>query len=476
MSHIPELAFMPHPPVIIPEIGDGRQLKAQNTIEGMKNIAKLVGEIKPEVILFISPHGNMFRNGVSFLYEDEVSGDFSDFGNDKITFTKKIDKNLTQLIGSLMDDKDLVNIFLDHTLAGIYNCKVTLDHGVLVPLYFIDQVYSDYEIVHITPGFLPLDEIYTIGNVIKIALSNIDKRCMIVASGDLSHCLSNQGPYEYNPMGELFDDIVVSSFKKNEVINLITMDEEIYEQAGQCALRSYIMAYGALDEHILDSLIFSYEAPFGVGYLTGFITASPEHIPSLQNRINISEEEKYERLMSLEDEYIKLARAAIVHYVNTGEKLDINKVKNDYSNRFLDYVLNTKKSTFVSLHKFGHLRGCMGTISPTSDCLADEIIYNAIQSSVDDPRFNPVTASELKVLEIKVDILHDMEKIASKSELNIKKYGVLVKKGLKRGVLLPNLKEVQSVDEQVDIAMKKAGIHTIEGTELYRFEVERHEI
>ena len=171
---------------------------------------------------------------------------------------------------------------------------------------------------------------------------------------------------------------------------------------------------------------------------------------------------------SAEDAYVTLARNTIENYIKNGTIIE--KPLN-----LPEEMLKRKAGTFVSLHKDGDLRGCIGTISPLRGCIADEIISNAISASVRDPRFSPVRPDELPFLEYSVDVLSDTESISSPEELDVKRYGVIVTKGNRRGLLLPNLEGVDTVSEQIDIARRKAGIAPDEeGVELERFEVVRH--
>ena len=137
-------------------------------------------------------------------------------------------------------------------------------------------------------------------------------------------------------------------------------------------------------------------------------------------------------------------------------------------------MLERRAGTFVSLHKDGKLRGCIGTIAATQGNIAEEIIQNAISACSRDPRFAPVTMGELKTLEISVDVLGDLEPIKSPEELDVKRYGVVVSHGRKRGLLLPNLDGVDTVEEQIEIARQKGGIRESEPYQLERFEVVRH--
>ena len=139
-----------------------------------------------------------------------------------------------------------------------------------------------------------------------------------------------------------------------------------------------------------------------------------------------------------------------------------------------DELLNVKAGAFVSIHKFGALRGCIGTIAPTQENLAQEIIQNAVSAVSKDPRFEPVDESELKWLDINVDVLGEPEKIKSEAELDVKKYGVIVQSGYKRGLLLPDLDGVDTVEEQVAIARRKGGIAPGEKVDMFRFQVVRH--
>jgi len=173
--------------------------------------------------------------------------------------------------------------------------------------------------------------------------------------------------------------------------------------------------------------------------------------------------------MKAKDEsiYVRLARETIESYIEHGKiitpPLALPKE-----------MINQKAGVFVSLKKFGDLRGCIGTFMPTQENIAQEIINNAISAAVDDPRFSPVNASELKDLTISVDILSNPEEAKDISQFDPKKYGVIVSSGYKKGLLLPDLEGVDTVEYQIDIAKRKAGIFPGEKIKLYRFEVKRY--
>ena len=137
-------------------------------------------------------------------------------------------------------------------------------------------------------------------------------------------------------------------------------------------------------------------------------------------------------------------------------------------------MLTKRAGAFVSIHKNGQLRGCIGTIAPTRDSLAEEIVMNAVSACSRDPRFKPIGPDELRFLEISVDVLGEPEDIASPDELDVKRYGVIVSCGHRRGLLLPDLEGVDTAEEQISIARRKGGIGEHEPYTLQRFEVVRH--
>lgn len=168
-----------------------------------------------------------------------------------------------------------------------------------------------------------------------------------------------------------------------------------------------------------------------------------------------------------EDAYVQLARKTIEEHVRTGQIIDTPQ-------GLPEAMYNDRAGVFVSIKEDGRLRGCIGTICAVQDSIAEEIIHNAISASSQDPRFYPIKPEELDRLTISVDVLGDMEKISSPDELDVKRYGVVVTKGYKRGLLLPNLEGVDTVADQIAIAKQKAGIAEAEEAGLERFEVVRH--
>ena len=168
------------------------------------------------------------------------------------------------------------------------------------------------------------------------------------------------------------------------------------------------------------------------------------------------------------DPFVRLARESLTHYLKEKEYLPTPP-------GLPDELMKRRAGAFVTLKKHGDLRGCIGTIAAVTPSLAEEIIRNAVASGTQDPRFPAVSVHELPEITFSVDVLSDAEDISSPAELDVKRYGVIVTSGYRRGLLLPNLEGVDTVEDQIAIALRKAGISKDENYQLERFEVVRHE-
>jgi AmmeMemoRadiSam system protein A len=228
------------------------------------------------------------------------------------------------------------------------------------------------------------------------------------------------------------------------------------------------MMAGAFDGMAVEARQLSHEDVTGVGYgICSFIPSVPDDSRKfLDQYLEKKADEAAQRLAS-SDEYVKLARKSLESWIK-------DRVKIRVPDGLPAEMTGKRAGAFVSIHKNGSLRGCIGTIAPTADSVAQEIINNAISASTNDPRFDPIRPDELKWLEISVDVLGEAEDIDSPDELDVKRYGVIVSKGFRKGLLLPDLEGVDTVEQQIDIARRKAGIAPGEKVKLQRFEVIRH--
>lgn len=257
-------------------------------------------------------------------------------------------------------------------------------------------------------------------------------------------------------------------FASGDFRKLLLTPSDLAENAAECGLRSFWIMAGALDRLAVDAELLSYEGPFGVGYgVASFLVTGRDEARNFGEQAASEERRRLAAIKEHEDIYVRLARLSLETYVQSHGYAKL-------SDGLPEGLTQTKAGAFVSLKKDGRLRGCIGTILPTQDSLAKEILRNAISAGTQDPRFSPVTVDELPDLVYDVDVLTTPERIADKTQLDVKRYGVIVESGGRRGLLLPDLAGVDSVDEQIDIARRKGNIGRNEKVTLYRFEVVRH--
>ncbi|MBR6295201.1 MAG: AmmeMemoRadiSam system protein A [Treponema sp.] len=455
-------AFMvPHPPMIVPAVGKGSERQIEKTIRAYEKVADEIASLKPDTIIISSPHSIMYSDYFHISPGTGAEGSFADFGAGEIKFNVQYD---TELV-SMISDRAKCTGFP----AGIMGeRKKELDHGTMVPLWFIQKKYRDFKLLRTGLSGFDLLKHYEYGIMIKDAVEDLDRKAVFVASGDLSHKLQTYGPYGFADEGPEYDERIMDVCSAARFGELFDFDESFCEKAAECGHKSFVIMAGALDGKFVEAKQYSHEDVTGVGYgICSFIpTGDDESRHFLKNRLQIVEDE-LEKKKQKSDAYVKLARASAESYVRNGEIIEVP-----------DWVpgemLKAKAGAFVSIHKFGALRGCIGTILPTKENLAEEIIRNAVSAVSEDPRFDSVEAEELKWLDINVDVLGEPEKIKSKDELDVKKYGVIVQSGYKRGLLLPDLDGVDTVEQQIEIARRKGGISPSEKIELSRFEVVRH--
>jgi len=456
--------IMPHPPIIVEEIGKDERSKAENTIKACESIGKEIENLKPETIIIITPHGPLFSDALAISSGSIIKGDLGSFNAPEIKFNINIDEKLTELIREKAIEKDLIVVPIDEVSANQYGISSELDHGSMVPLYFINKYYKDYNIVHITYGLLSKVRLYEFGIAIKEAVSAQDKSVVVIASGDLSHKLSEEGPYGFSEAGVEFDKKIIELLKNGDAEGIFSIDKRLIKGAGECGLRSFYILFGSMEEKDISGELLSYEAPFGTGYGVMKFNTTENKVKQMLLKINELRNREIEKIRQCEDVYAKLARASLEHYVKTGEYMTMPLLH--------DKMLQERNGVFVSIKKEGELRGCIGTIFPSTDCIANEIIRNSVEAGLKDPRFLPVEEEELQELEYSIDILMKPTK-ASREELDPNKYGIIVRCDSRSGVLLPDLEGIDTVEEQLSIALEKAEIGNQEKYSIEKFEVVR---
>lgn len=453
--------IVPHPPLIIPKVGRGEEKKIQNTIDSYEKVGKRIAEIKPQTIIVISPHSIMYGDYIHISPGPGGRGDLGRFRAEDVEIKKKYDSTFIFALCEAVKRNGVP--------AGTSGEKdPSIDHGVIVPLYFVEKYYTDYELVRISISGLSALEHYRFGECIAQTAELLNRSVVIIASGDLSHKLGKGSPYGFAEEGPVFDRQITKAMAAGNFMDFLTFDESFSEAAAECGLRSFIEMAGAFDGRKVIPDFMSYEGPFGVGYaVCAYEDDGLDETRHFGDRLVYQQKKKVEALREDEDPYVKLARESLETYIKTGQKL----IRPE---GLTNGLLRKKAGVFVSLKKSGQLRGCIGTISPVESCIADEIIRNAVSSGTQDPRFPAVTEEELHALVYSVDVLSEPEPINTMDELDVRRYGVIVSSGMRHGLLLPNLEGVDSIGHQVSIALQKAGIRENEPYSMERFEVVRH--
>lgn len=456
--------MVPHPPLILPEVGKGDERVVEETIRAYEKAAESVADLKPETIVLSSPHVVMYGDYLHIAPGNSGGGNMRQFNAPETGMFIDYDTEYREHLIGLCDE-------VSFPAGTMGERSPELDHGTMVPLYFILKKYSDFKLVRMGISGISMADHYMLGMMVKKTAEDLDRRTVYVASGDLSHKLQKSGPYGFDPKGPEYDDKIMDVMGSGEFDRLFDFDSVLLEKAAECGHRSFVIMAGAFDRSDLQIEKLSHQDITGVGYgiCTYRVTGSDQKRNFL-DRWYLRKKDGLERRKKMEDQYIGLARKTIETFIKDRKVIPVPE-------NLPDEMSNRRAGAFVSLHIDGALRGCIGTILPVTDSIAEEIINNAISASTRDPRFSPVREDELPFLEYSVDILEEPEAIDSEEELDVKQYGVIVTKGMKRGLLLPDLDGVDTVSEQIAIAKQKAGIAVDDNdVSLERFKVTRHEV
>jgi AmmeMemoRadiSam system protein B/AmmeMemoRadiSam system protein A len=345
----------------------------------------------------------------------------------------KIDSELAKRI--LLNSKFLSEDYLAHVS----------EHSIEVQLPFLKYLNKDVQIVPIIISHATGTVYREIGRAIAKAIVDSKKEALIIASSDMTHYETHESVINKDNLAieailELNEDELLQRIRKNNI--------------SMCGFGPAVSLIAAAKE------LGAKETELVMHNTSGDTSGDYSSVVGYAGIII-----KKERKTHL-SEPVELAKKTIETYINEGRIITPPDP--------LPPIFDKQAGVFVSLHKFGQLRGCIGTFEPAHDNIAEEIISNAISSATRDPRFSPVTADELKQLDYNVDVLTAPEPVDDISQLDPKKYGVIVEKDYRKGLLLPDLEGVDTAEQQIDICRRKAGIMPHEKVQLYRFEVKRY--
>lgn len=434
-------ALAPHPPIVVPEVGGREVAKVASTRDALRLLGRQVARLGPEALVMFSPHAPFWQDALPLLEARVLRGNLGMFGAPEVAMEWEVDGDLLRAIREEAQARQ-VPAFLLTEEKLLRFVPSGLDHGLAVPLYYLREAGVGCRLAATGIAALRWEQLVRFGEAVAAAISRLGRKAVVIASGDLSHRLKPGAPAGFDPAGKVFDERVVAALGESDLEALLALDEDFVERAGECGLRPLFMLMGALRGTDLAPKVLSYEGPFGVGYAVAVWTPPPSWP-------------------------VRLALASLETYLREGRIMSPPaEVPPEFRRR---------AGAFVSFKKGGELRGCIGTIEPARADLAEEIICNAVSAGTRDPRFPPVEIGELPDLECSVDVLEEPEPVKSYQELDPVRYGVIVRKGWRTGLLLPDLEGVDTVEEQVAIAKQKAGLRPgDQDVELFRFRVTRY--
>ncbi len=429
---IPLSVLMCHAPIVVPAVGGARARACRSSTRAMLEAARRVVAATPDTVVLLSPHTPRVRGAFSLVAGPRVRGDLGDFGAEEVSCDLPRGEHAALAIGDACRDE---GVALEELRLR------RLDHGAMVPLAFLVEAgwQGDTMVIGL-PAEPSAEQCVALGRALKKAAE--DKRWALVASGDCSHRLVPEAPAGFHPRAAEFDRALVERVRAGDDAGLFTIDEALRDLAAEDVLDTAQVAAAATGAAARRELL-SYEGPFGVGYLVAVLFAD--------------EERPADKLEGL----VELAESALHSHLHGGghevsAPLDVGRYT----------------GVFVTWKKNGDLRGCIGRMTLTGG-VSEAVRELAVAAAVDDPRFPPVTKDELPALTGEVTLLHPSEPVADASELDPREFGVEVTAGWRRGVLLPDLEGVDTVEEQLAIVLRKAGIARHERYQLRRFRAQK---
>jgi len=253
-------SIVPHPPLLIPNIGKEEIKKVEDTKKAMEKLEEELYIAKPDVILVISPHTGLFSDAFTVNAHTNFISDFEQFGDFGTKVSWSGAEQVAATVGRMSKDQHL-----PVQLIG----EEKLDHGVAVPLFYLTKHLLNVKILPLGYSSLDVKTHLKFGELLKEVIMESDKRIAVVASGDLSHGLTTDAPAGFSKVGAEFDAKLIELLETRNTVGITNMDEKFVEEAAECGYRSFLILLGILKNMDYTFKNLSYEGPFGVGYLVG---------------------------------------------------------------------------------------------------------------------------------------------------------------------------------------------------------------
>jgi AmmeMemoRadiSam system protein A len=431
--------LMCHAPIVVPSIGGLRESNCASTTRAMREAARALVAHEPQLIVLVSPHAPRHERSFGLIGGRELHGSFARFGCPEVDL---------RFHGSSVAVDAITQAARGYGLSTRDVPGDALDHGTLVPLFFVHEAGYRGPVVVVAPPFPGLQTEVLFGEVLREAARSLNERWAVLASGDMSHRLTLDAPLGFDPRAMYFDETFVEYVRAGDLRGAIGIDPGLADTAAEDVIQSTAVAAGAIAFRARGRKVFSYESPFGVGYLEAMLYSDRAEI----------------RHRAPPTELIDIARRAIECELR-GE---------NYLPPHLDAPWHDPRAVFVTLRDArGELRGCIGRTEPIHASLIDEVVDCATAAATRDYRMQPVELEELAGLTIDVSVLDDPEPVEDRNELDPKRYGIVVTRGLRRGVMLPEMDGIDTPADQLRVALQKGGISPTEPYRVERFSVSK---
>lgn len=253
-------AVVPHPPLLIPNIGKDEIKKVKKTQEAMEKLEQDLYLSKPDLIMIISPHGSLFADAFSINAHTHFFSNFAQFGD----LQTKSEWHGEPALAAVVRNKSY-----EMKIPVQVVSEEALDHGATVPLFYLTPHLPHAKLMPI--GYCNLNSKMHLdfGYLLKEIAMNTEKRVALIASGDLSHGLTTDAPAGFSKVGKKFDKEVIKMLENHNTVGYSQLDSEFVAEAAECGYRSILILLGVLQRINYTFKNYSYEGPFGVGYLVG---------------------------------------------------------------------------------------------------------------------------------------------------------------------------------------------------------------
>ena len=266
VNHLVGCALLPHPPIMLSEVGGAESERVRKSVSATEAAAQFLLRRNPSTIVIITPHGPAFQDAVGINFSPVLRGSLASFGAAEIAVSFETNNLLAQNIVKQCERLGVSLAVLDEQMAQQHHLSLQLDHGAVIPLHYLYKAGFRGQVVQLTVGFLTYPEMYAYGKAVQGAIETTRQKVAVVASGDLSHRLKPGAPAGYSPQGQKFDDHIIALMQSMDVKSMFDIEQVLVDEAGECGLRPIFFLMGAMDGLDVGSEILSYEGPFGVGY------------------------------------------------------------------------------------------------------------------------------------------------------------------------------------------------------------------